>query len=295
MDANRKRIRTNIRVLFTANMEDLDSRFRRVSSLIASNDMDSAYLEVERIASISQGDPFVLVKCAALLLTMNRKAQSREIAAMALETVSEDEGDRLQLAIALRNLRMTKESLYLIEGLQKTDAVALERAKTLLAMDLFDEALKILESLEGREALLLKSECLSLSGEHEKAIFLASKLTEGSGSYEEMSLFVANLIRAGKVKEAIKVADRFLKSRKNADSLALKSYVMRINGRLKASMNFANQALSADKRHIGAMWNMAICLIEKGRINEAKVLAGAINEVEPGSHLALEILDLCNA
>jgi hypothetical protein len=45
--------------------------------------------------------------------------------------------------------------------------------------------------------------------------------------------------------------------------------------------------------HKGALETLAYCLIEKGRIVEAKMCAGAINEKRPGDPAVIKILDAC--
>jgi hypothetical protein len=97
----------------------------------------------------------------------------------------------------------------------------------------------------------------------------------------------------GRNKDAIKTARKYLKEDKDADSLALAAYVMRINGRMMAAANFAHRAIAKDHTHKGALETMAFCLIEKSKFIEAKVFAGAINERSPGDPAAIRILDAC--
>ncbi len=290
------RIRTNTRKFSSLVMEENDARFRRVSALLGRKELQEAYVEVERIVNSSRLHPFILMKCAALLLTVNKKERSDEVASMAMDCTLHDDSEIVQLAIALRGLGRYKDSLSLLDRVDKNHSgLDMEKAKTLAASGDAHSCLDILDSIDGIEADIVRCEALSRLGSHESAIGLAQKTMDLRGlDYETGSLLLGAMLRAGSVKEAKRLANSMVKDAKDADSLALKSYVMRINGRIPAAMNYANQSLLKEPRHIGALWNLALCLLEKGRKEEAKLLAGAINEASPASPHVLEILDLCN-
>ncbi len=290
------RIRTNTRKFSNLPMEENDDRFRRVGALLGQKDLQEAYVEVERIVNSSRRDPFTLVKCAALLLTVDRKERSDEVASMAIESAPDDEAEIVQLAIAMRGLGRHKDAISLLERVDDSfPGLGLERAKTMLASGDARSCLSILEGIEGIDADMVRCDVLSRLGSHEDAIGLARSIRDVRGlDYETGVLLLGAMLRAGSVREAKRLASSMVKDGKDADSLALKSYVMRINGRTPAAMNYANQSLLRDSRHIGALWNLALCLLEKGRKDEAKLLAGAINESSPASPRAMEILDLCN-
>lgn len=277
-------------------MEENDARFRRVSALLGQKELQEAYVEVERIVNSSRDDPFTLVKCAALLLTVDRKERSDEVATMAMRCVPQDDPGIVQLAVAMRGLGRYDDSLELLEDVDPNfEGLDMERAKTLLSSGEPCSCLETLESIDAHEANMVRCEALSRAGRHDEAVHLAESLLKERGlNYETGSLLLGAMLRAGSVKEAKKLANSMVKEGKDADSLALKSYVMRINGRTPAAMNYANQSLLKESRHIGALWNLALCLLEKGRRDEAKLLAGAINEASPASPHALEILELCN-
>ena len=102
------------------------------------------------------------------------------------------------------------------------------------------------------------------------------------------------MFKRGESKEAIKFAKSFLKEdKKNIDNLALNAYVMRINGRTPAAVNYCNRVLNTDFKHIGALETLALCFIEKKSFVNAKLLAGAINDADPGNPAVIRILDAC--
>ncbi len=276
-------------------MEENDRRFQRISSLLGENDFDSAYVELERIVNSSKDRPFILVKCAALLLTLDRPERSSEIASMALQAIPDDESGIFEMAVAMRGLGRHRDAMDILDSIPTDERTVLERARNLLASGDPAGCIELLQGMACRSSAALRCEALSKSDEHEEALAIARSLIGDEGvDYETGHLLLGVMLRAGDVKGAKRFAADAVKAGKDPDSLALKSFVMRINGRTPASMNYANQALLLDKRHIGALWNMALCLLEKGRRREAKVFAGAINEVSPADPLALEILELAS-
>jgi hypothetical protein len=76
----------------------------------------------------------------------------------------------------------------------------------------------------------------------------------------------------------------------NADALA--SFYFWIEGRSTSAGAFASKAVKADPGNILAMEILAYCLIEKGKTQEAKIVAGAINEKDPGNQAVVRILDM---
>jgi hypothetical protein len=102
------------------------------------------------------------------------------------------------------------------------------------------------------------------------------------------------MFRMGEAKATIKFAKAHVKeSKTNNDFLALEAYVMRINGRMLAAVNYASRVLKNDYKHIGALETMAMCFVEKKSFINAKLLAGAINDADPGNPAAIRILDAC--
>jgi len=269
-------------------MEDQGREFRRIAALIGAGDDQGSYRAVEAIVASRGDDPFILVKCAALLYTMDRWERGGDLAARAKVMTPEDPEGRLQLAVALRGLGEHQGSVELLTGAEGARDRVLELARSLAAASRPEEALSALEEAEGDDAVMLRAECLSRLNRHDEAVAMARSLHDGG--YRSGALLLECLLRGDRDREARSVAERSAKRKGDADGLALKCYIMRVRGRTAASMNYANQALKLDSTHPGALWNLALCLLEKGRTAEAKLLAGAINDADPGSPLAMDVL-----
>ena len=131
-------------------------------------------------------------------------------------------------------------------------------------------------------------------GEHSAANKIAESLIgEFPKEYVVMRCYVTALILAGRDKEAVKFVRSCLKD-KSADSNAIAAYVMRITGNIKAAAGYATRAIQIDNGHVGAMETLGICLAEKGEIDKARIVAGAINEKSPGDKAALNVLSYCD-
>lgn len=267
---------------------DQEREFRRIAALIGAGDEPGAYRAAEGVIASHGDDPFVLVKCAALLYTMERWERGEELASMARRAAPDDAEGRLGLAVALRGLGDHQGSVELLAAAAGAEGQVIELARSYAAASRPEEALRTLDGAEGHEAGLLRAECLSRMGRHQEAIDLAESLQDGS--FRSGAVLLESLLRAGRERQARSVAESYAKRKRDADGLALKCYVMRIRGKTMAAMNSANQALKLDGSHTGALWNLALCLLEKGRTQEAKLLAGAINDSDPGSPLAMDVL-----
>ena len=80
---------------------------------------------------------------------------------------------------------------------------------------------------------------------------------------------------------------------KDADGYALMAYYQWLNGNSTASGAFSSKALKLENKHLGALETIGLSFADKGSIWEAKIAAGAINEIEPGSPAVFRILALC--
>ena len=255
--------------------------------------------EYDRVAPIineitaSVDDTETLLKCASLLKVVDDEKGCQKI----LERVIErDHKNKMSVAVSLRTLGRPEEAYTLMKDENETDDVLYEKARTLLLIGESEEALakisKIKEMINDHK--YLRTEVLCSLGEFKEAYEVSMQLVNNeNSSYRSLVNLCSTMILMGKNKDAVKTAKQHLKEGKDADSLALNAYVMRINGKIPAAANYAHRAITADHRHKGALETMAYCLIEKGRFIEAKVIAGAINESEPGSVTAVKILDAC--
>ena len=276
---------------------DIEKAFDNIRLHIKDGEYDKVRPIVDTIIS-NADDASTLLKCASLLKVVDDEDGCQELLDMVIDASPDLKGkERLTVASSLRGLGRASEAYDLIKDEKETDAIIREKARALLMTDDSEIALSIIRKISKMTAddKILLTEILCSLGEFKEAHDIASQLVKDeNASYDSLVNLCATLMLMGKNKEAIKTAKQHLKEdKKDVDSLALAAYVMRINGRTAAAANFAHRALTADHKHKGALETMAYCMIEKSRIIEAKVLAGAINDRTPGDPAAIRILDAC--
>ena len=140
----------------------------------------------------------------------------------------------------------------------------------------------------------MRSEVLSALGNHKESVENAELLlAEMPDDFDVRRAYVSALMLAGRDKELTKFVRGCLKE-KDADANALAAYAMRVLGNIKAAAGYATRAIKLDPRNVSAMETLGICLAHKGEYEKARIVAGAINEVSPGSKAALNVLSFCD-
>jgi tetratricopeptide (TPR) repeat protein len=273
---------------------DIDKAFENIQLLIKDERYGETGAIIDAIVS-STDDVHTLIKCASLLKVTEDEDGCQDILDDIVEMdIPSDE--RMTVAMSLRGLGRPEEAYGMMEDEKENDVVLYEKARTLLTLKRGDEALRNIErtGIMNIDRSILLCEIYCSLKRYDDAHELALKLVdEDSNSYRSLVNLCSVLMLTGKEKEAIRTAKQYMKDGKDADSLALGAYVMRISGRIPAAANYAHKALTKDHTHKGALETMAYCLIEKSRFIEAKVVAGAINERSPGDPAAIRILDAC--
>lgn len=277
---------------------DLEQKFKAVQESIARAEIKSAKAQVSLIVSGHSVDPYIILKCASLLKVIEDDEGSESLLDRVSSVLPTDESERMAIAIALRGMGRAEDAWSIMMEIEPvSDIQLLERASTLLLCGNQVSALQELEacsdSSEKRD--LLWADILAGTGDDQAAMAkLEEAMLRYGLSYDALVKKSNLLIRAGKFKEAVKFANSQLKEdKKSADMLALKAYIMRINGKILAAVNYAHRALKLDVTHVGALETMAYCLIEKGKKNEAKMMAGAIYQKDPGNKATFQILQAC--
>lgn len=274
---------------------DIETAFDSINLHIKNHNFKMVRPEIDSIVSYCKDDPFILIKCASLLKVIDDEEHSQRILDMVMDIIPDDEGKRFSLAIAMRSMNRPADALDMLEDMDDSEKVLRERTRSYLALDDPGSAAECIGKMDCNDEkdMILKTDVLCSNGDLNEAYDLAVNISK-SGTYDSLVNLCTVMIRMGKNKEAMKFArSQFKEDKKNADSLALGAYVLRINGRMSAAANFANNALRVDHTHIGALETMAMCFIEKNKYIEAKVMAGAINNKDPGNPAAIRILDAC--
>ncbi|MBQ8644623.1 MAG: hypothetical protein IJ469_08225, partial [Candidatus Methanomethylophilaceae archaeon] len=225
-------------------------------------------------------DPFTIVKCISLLKVANDKETISKLIDILMTKVPEEYNPRVEIAGALRGLEYPHKAYEILKGMEGEDPLVRIKSICLAEMEEYEMALScvtgIKEQTVGDRVLMV--DIYSSLGEHSAANKIAESLIgEFPKEYVVMRCYVTALILAGRDKEAVKFVRSCLKD-KSADSNAIAAYVMRITGNIKAAAGYATRAIQIDNGHVGAMETLGICLAEKGEIDKARIVAGAINE-----------------
>ena len=241
-------------------------------------------------------DPFTIVKCISLLKVANDKETISKLIDILMTKVPEEYNPRVEIAGALRGLEYPHKAYEILQGMEGEDPLVRIKSICLAEMEEYEMALScvtgIKEQTVGDRVLMV--DIYSSLGEHSAANKIAESLIdEFPKEYVVMRCYVTALILAGRDKEAVKFVRSCLKD-KSADSNAIAAYVMRITGNIKAAAGYATRAIQIDNGHVGAMETLGICLAEKGEIDKARIVAGAINEKSPGDKAALNVLSYCD-
>ena len=241
-------------------------------------------------------DPFTIVKCISLLKVANDKETISKLIDILMTKVPEEYNPRVEIAGALRGLEYPHKAFEILKGMEGEDPLTRIKSICLAEMEEYEMALScvtgIKEQTVGDRVLMV--DIYSSLGEHSAANKIAESLIgEFPKEYVVMRCYVTALILAGRDKEAVKFVRSCLKD-KSADSNAIAAYVMRITGNIKAAAGYATRAIQIDNGHVGAMETLGICLAEKGEIDKARIVAGAINEKSPGDKAALNVLSYCD-
>jgi tetratricopeptide (TPR) repeat protein len=266
-----------------------------IKNVIAAGQLDTAEVLLMNRASSAE-DPLVKIQCASILLVIGRSETSDEV----LEELYDEvygEADMFPVAQAMRGLGRGDLALGLLEGSEESDDVLREKAMSFNMTGRFEEAIENLEKISAMTAddSVLFLESLGSLGKHGEALKLSEKLSEEfPDNYNVLRSRGGALIAAGEEKEALKYARKLMKANKNsADANAVGAYVMYVIGNTKPAGAFSSKALRTDPTHVGAMEILALSLVDRGEFKKASIVAGAMNEKEPGNPAAVRILRLC--
>ena len=276
---------------------DTEAAFENIKNDIKEEKLDLVVPQVQQIVDQAGGDIPTLFKCASLLKVIEEEDHCQEILDTIMESLPDDESKQMDVAIALRGLGRGEDAYEIISSFKEYKADPYEISLTLYSIGEYEEAFKVLDDSgkDDQKSMILLTDIQCALGEFDKATELADKTMYYYGtSYDTLVNKCNVMFRMGKAKETIKFSKGYLKeSKSNNDFLALNAYGMRINGRLPAAVNYASRVLKNDYKHIGALETLAMCFAEKKSFINAKLLAGAINDAEPGNVAAIRILDAC--
>lgn len=275
---------------------DTESAFAEITDDITNGRKDQAVQKVMDLVS-TDTSAFTLIKSISFLKVMNESNRIDEVIDILLSSLPDDQESRVQIAGALNGLEMPRIAYGILKEMPVSDAILRLSSVCLFDMEEYESALEKLNQIDSmniNDRILLCSTLSSL-GEHTDAVCDAEKLlSEFPDVYDVRASYIGTLMLAGKNKDVVKYARAALKE-KTADANALAAYAMRISGNIKAAAGYASRAIQMDNSNIPAMETLGLCLAEKGEIDKAKIIAGAINELSPGNKAAVNIISYCNA
>ncbi|MCQ2078441.1 MAG: hypothetical protein MJZ38_00050 [archaeon] len=246
------------------------------------------------LASKNQDDPMTLLTCASMLLTIGDRTNFPSIISVIMGHVPEDADTKYQIVQGLISLGALKDAGKILADMEPSDKIHRARAAVFHGTDRFEDALAALGAMTVQEEVdrVLKVQALGALGKHDKAIALAKEILSGSTTYRAGRCYISALVLAGREKEAAKYAKERMKD-KSADGYALMAFYQWLNGNSTAGGAFSSKALKIENKHLGALETIGLSFADKGSFWEAKIAAGAINEIEPGSPAVFRILALC--
>lgn len=255
---------------------------------------DVAAIQIMDLASKNQGDPMILLTCCSMLRTIGNDKDFPGVLSVLMSHIPSDEKSRYEVATGLIGLGCLREAGRILEDLGDSDRVLRARAAVMHGTDRDAEALSALGKMGelGEIDRVLKVQVLGSMGRHDEAIAEAEDILKGSESYRAGRCYISALVFVDRTKDAARYAKDRMRS-KDADGYALMAYYQWLNGNSTASGAFSSKALKLDGRHIGALETIGYSFCDKGTYWEAKVAAGAINEIEPGNPAVFRILAMC--
>ncbi|MCK9322621.1 MAG: hypothetical protein RBR05_00910 [Candidatus Methanomethylophilaceae archaeon] len=276
---------------------DKERAFKEVQNNIKTGRFDIVGPQISEIVSNYSKDPFTLLTCASLLKVTEDDNRMSDVIKLIMNCLPETEGSRFEIAVGLRGLGFQVYAESILCDLEKTDEILKELSKAYFDMNKYEKALEYQNYIEistiDDEIFTIRILCAMK--DYDKAAEKAkSILKEFPLDYEAQKCYCSVLLSSGQQKEAEKFVKGKLKENKtSADTNALVSYFLWITGRSTAAGGYAAKAIKIDDDHLGALEILAYCLIDKNKIPEAKIVAGAINEKASGHPAVIRILDMC--
>ena len=273
---------------------DKEKALKEIQSNIRGGNTPLASGQIMEMADCFSDDPFTLLTCASLLKVIDHDPDAEKVANK-ISGIVKDE-DRLEAAKGLRRIGFPAEAKKILSAAAESDGVIREKMNVFFDLRMYPEASETYDrlSIPTLDDTATMIGAISAAGEHKRAVDLAEGLlAESPDTLNVQKCYCSVLFAAGKTKEAGKFVKDNLKKNKTSDAESLASYYLWIEGKTTSAGAYASKAIKSDQNNTLAMEILAYCLAEKGKISEARIVAGAINEKEPGNPAVVRILDMC--
>ena len=274
---------------------DKERTLKEIQSNIKAGNTALASGQISAMADDFSDDPFTLLTCVSLLKVIEDEDAARALAGKIPDSAGD--GNRIEVAKGLRAAGFPEEAAETLLNAAECEASVRETMRVRFDMTDFRGAVETYgrlaePTLEDTEIMI---GALAALNEHDRAVKAARELlAEAPDVLSVQRCYCAALSAAGMFKEAERfVKDNLKKNRTSSDANALMSCHLWIDGKTAGAGAYASKAIKEDPGNITAMEILAYCLVEKGKIKEAKIVAGAINEKEPGDPAVFRILNMC--
>lgn len=265
---------------------------RQIRDNIAADRLDLAGPQIGDLMSRSSDRPLTVLTCASLYLTLGNEDGFREAVSRISGNLPDDPGMLCDIAEALLALDVPGDALAAAERAGDSDRAKHLKASALHELMRDTEALDMVSGLESDGDVILRAYVLASLKRFDEAVSSLDGLVKRK-DYKACRAYISILVKAKRDKEAMKYARERAKG-KDADGSALMAQYQWIDGNITAAGAYASKAIKADETHVGAMEFLGYALASKGEFRNAKIVAGAINEREPGNPAAFRIISLCN-
>ncbi len=277
---------------------DVNQALREVQTNIGSGNREAACTQIVQIVLDNSEDPVILLTCTSLLKTIGEREKTDWTVDVLMKCLSTDQTSRLEIAKGLNGLGRFADAKKILSELDGNDNVYREIMRTSYGLGDYSEAAtayKRMNTPNTDDRTMMVDTLCSLRDFKAADDKSSEMLLRTPDDYSIQRCRCSMLLRAGRNKEAEGFVREILKKdKKSADANALAAYFMWMNGKISAAGGYATKAVKTDPKHIGAMETLALCLIEKGKMNEARIVAGAINEQSPGHQSVTRILEMCS-
>lgn len=274
---------------------DTQAVYDSITEDVKNGDIGAVFPKVESILAEHPHDPMEHIKCASLLKSIDLETECQGVLDRVISDLPEDPSDRQNVAVALRNLGRSEEAFDIVRSLPEPDPYELAMCMHSVGED--ESALSVIRErrLTDRYSRILLCDCLCSVGENASALEEAQSLYADVGAdYDSLLNLASTMVRGGDAKGAVRFLKDLMKhDKKNLDVMAVFARIMLLTGKMPAAVNYSVRVVNADGTHLGALETLAMCHVEKGTYDYAKLIAGRINELDPGNPASVRIIDAC--
>lgn len=256
-----------------------------------------ASTQITELANLYSDDPFMLLTCASLMSVVGDKKDVSGIVRKIPDAVKDKEGSKLEVVKGLRGIGYSEEAETILSDMKDDQEVIRLKAAVLSDTHRYSEAIEMFDLISEPSLSDRISKAYALSGDkrYDQAIgHVREMMSESPDDQNVKRCFCSVLVASGDVKEAEKfIKDNLKKDKSSPDANALAACFLWLIGKSANAGAYASKAVRAEPENLLGMEILAYTLIDKNKIQEARIVAGAINENDPGNPAVLKILDMC--